>query len=124
MTIDQFAKRKHDWLNQVRRDRSLPPLAFHVAYSLAPYLNRDSGDAFPAQETIAADVDIEPRSVRRLVKQLMRGGHLVVTEAHGRGRSNLYRLLMKSRGNGPGFEDPETGTQLPLFKAQIQLPSA
>jgi hypothetical protein len=117
MTRDQFAKRKHDWLDQVRRDRSLPPMAFHVAYSLATYLNRDSGDAFPAQETIAADVDIEARSVRRLVEHLIRGGHLVVTEAHGRGRSNLYRPIMKSRGNGSGFEDPGTGNQLPLFEA-------
>jgi hypothetical protein len=102
---DDFTRRKFEWLDQVVADRSLTPLAFHVAYLLSGYLNRATGEAFPSQETLAKRLGLTARGVRKLVAQVSDGGHLEVLEAHGRGRMNIYRTIIKNRNSGSSLHD-------------------
>jgi hypothetical protein len=102
---DDFTRRKFEWLDQVAADRSLSPLAFHVAYLLSGYLNRATGEAFPSQETLAKRLGCTVRGVRKLVGQLVDGDHVEVLESHGRGRMNIYRTIMKNRNSGSSLHD-------------------
>jgi hypothetical protein len=39
------------FLDQVRRDRGLPGNAFKVAYAIAQYINRETREAWPSQDS-------------------------------------------------------------------------
>jgi Helix-turn-helix domain len=95
---DQFTRRKLDWLDQVHADRRVSDLAFRLAYAIGGYLNRNSGDAFPSQGTLARVIGRESRTVRNAAKELVACGHLAVTEGQGRGKTNLYRPILKDDG--------------------------
>jgi hypothetical protein len=70
---------------------TIPALALKLAYVLAfKYMNVEEQAAHPAQETLAADLNVEAvRTVQRLLDVLQPLG-LVVVPGHGPGRSSTY----------------------------------
>jgi hypothetical protein len=95
MAGDPFTSQIFAWLNRVLADRSLPPAAFKLAYAISQHINRHSRTAWPSQETLAAAIGVPEgehaaRTVRRLLKVLVDGGHLLTTRR--KQNSLLYRL--------------------------------
>ena len=69
---------------------SILPLALKLAYLIAfKYMNRESRVAFVAQETLARDLNVTDRHVRRLADILQPLG-LVVAPGLGRGKASTY----------------------------------
>lgn len=103
--MSDFGKLKSIWLDQVVADRTVSPLAFKVAYIVANrYLNRQSGEAWPTQETLARAVEVTPRAIRKALCLLIDGGHIDVTRARGRGGVNRYRLALNERNSSSSDE--------------------
>jgi hypothetical protein len=95
---DDFTRTKFLWLDQVATDPAVPASAFRFSYIIASkFLNRQTGDAYPSQETLAKLLGVSTsRAVRYLADHLVSGGHLEVTAAHGRGLTNRYRPVLKT----------------------------
>lgn len=66
------------WLQQVAVDHMLPPMARILAVALSKFVNQNTGDAWPKQETLAAALGISIRAVARNAAQLVGRGHLEV----------------------------------------------
>jgi hypothetical protein len=111
---DQFTRRKLDWLDQVHADLRVSDIAFRLAYAISGYLNRNRGDAFPSQETLAREIGREPRTIRNAAKLLVDCGHLAVTEGQGRGNTNLYRPVLKADGLAILIETRNDGSPIGL----------
>lgn len=92
---DGFARRRFEWLDQVASNSSVSAAAFRLAYAISHFVNGKTGDAWPSQSTLADRTGFTERGIRKLAEQLARGGHLVVTSAHGRKHSNRYRPIFK-----------------------------
>src|ERR1700674_3876739 len=94
MSSDDFTKRRFRWLDQVAADPAVTATGFVLAYRIAKFFNRETGDAWPAQPTLAAAMRMDTRSVRRLCDQLEAAGHLQVIASRGRGHSCRYRPIL------------------------------
>jgi hypothetical protein len=75
---DNFTRRVFDWLQQIAADPGLSGLANRVAIKLTAFFNRDSGEAWPRQETLASSLGVSPRGVRKALDSLVTCGHLQV----------------------------------------------
>lgn len=113
--MSDFGKLRNIWLDQVVADRTVSPLAFKVAYIVANrYLNRQSGEAWPTQETLARAVEVTPRAIRKALGLLIDGGHISVTRARGRAAVNRYRLAINERNDSSSneaFEGNDSSSQ-------------
>ena len=70
----------------------VPHAAFKLGWLIAyRYMNRESGTARPAQETLARDLNVSVRTVQRLIDMLQPLG-LVVVPGHGPNRASTYWL--------------------------------
>lgn len=90
-----FAREKFLWLDQVRRDPELTPLAFLLAYVLADLVNERDGYAWPGIAHLAAECHVTEKGVKRVIRSLVERGHLSVEFGIGRGRTNRYRWIIK-----------------------------
>src|SRR5262245_43667024 len=104
---DTFTRDKFRWLDQVATDVQVSPLAFRLAYIVASYVNRKSGDAWPCQDTLAKALGIGARAVRKLATELVAHGHVQVTISRGRGNSNRYRPVVKNRNSRSAISEEE-----------------
>jgi hypothetical protein len=109
MAADDFTKRKFTWLDQVVADLSISPSAFRLTFILASrFVNRETGDGWPSQETLGQLVGITPRGIRKLVDQLISRGHLAVIRGHGPGNSSRYRPILKQQDDDSPAEERQT----------------
>ena len=94
-----------DWLNRVKADAELSPVAFMVAFEIGQHFNsRHGGAAWPGLETIARSIGVGKTTVIRTVRQLRERGHLTVEPGRaGRGHSNRYRMA-KTKIKGPSVD--------------------
>jgi hypothetical protein len=90
-----FARRRFEWLDQVCADRGVRAAVFQLAYAISGFVNRETGDAWPSQETLAKHLGLSVRGVRKLTDVLGGRGHLEITESRGRGHSTRYRPILK-----------------------------
>jgi hypothetical protein len=90
-----FAREKFLWLDQVRRDPELTPLAFMLAYVLADLVNEREGCAWPGIAHLAAECRVTGKGVKKVIRSLAAHGHLCVEVGVGRGRTNRYRWIIK-----------------------------
>lgn len=74
--------------------------ALLVSLKLADYAD-DEGWSWPAMSTLGKQTGLAPRSVRRILRQMEKGGLLVVEKRSGRGRVNRYQMQLA------GFEAAE-----------------
>jgi Helix-turn-helix domain len=105
------------WLDQIRSDRELPPVAFLVAYEIGQHFNaRYGGAAWPSSLTIANNIGVGKATVIRVVRQLRERGHLTVEPGRaggppGRGHSNRYRMSkLSKKGSSANPLEPEKGS--------------
>jgi hypothetical protein len=98
---DQLAVAIEAWLDRVRRDRSLLPNAFHVAYEISLHFNRDhfneTGEllAWPAVDTIKTGTALGRNTALRMLDALTDAGHLAKAPGLGRSNNNHYRGLFE-----------------------------
>jgi hypothetical protein len=90
-----FAREKFLWLNQVRADPELTPLAFMLAYVLADLVNEREGCAWPGITYLAAECRVTEKGIKKVIRSLVERGHLHVEVGVGRGRTNRYRWIIK-----------------------------
>ena len=90
-----FAREKFVWLNQVRSDPELTPLAFMLAYVLADLVNEREGCAWPGIVHLAAQCHVTGKGIKKVIRSLVVRGHLSVEAGVGRGRTNRYRWIIK-----------------------------
>lgn len=108
MAGDAFTAQIFAWLNRVAADRSLPAAAFKLAYAISQYVNRETGKAWPSQETLACKIGFDagdlagPRQVRRLLKVLVERRYLLTTR---RKHQSLVYELIQERTNMTGLAD-------------------
>jgi hypothetical protein len=90
-----FAREKFVWLDQVRADAELTPLAFMLAYVLANLVNDRKGYAWPSVARLAAECHVTENGVKKVIRYLVERGHLSVELGTGRGKTNHYRWILK-----------------------------
>ena len=73
--------------DNLRHDGSLTATARLVGLEIFSFVNKVSGTAWPAEETIADRLGITARTVRTAIKQLKAAGYISVVR---RDRSNMY----------------------------------
>jgi hypothetical protein len=83
------------WLSQVARDDGLPPTAARLAIVLSSYVNRESGDAWPAVPTLARNLGVVENSVRKALRAMVAAGHLEIDAGGGRAATHRYRPVLK-----------------------------
>lgn len=98
-------RRRAEWLGRLSRDPEVSATAFRVAFIIGSHLNRETGLAWPAVPTIAAEACLSLSAAKRALAALVNGGHLVVETDRGRGRSNRYRIPA----------EPEKGSSVDCF---------
>ena len=121
-----FASEKFVWLNQVRSDPELTPLAFMLAYVLADLVNEREGYAWPGIAHLAAECHVTGKGVKKVIRSLVERGHLCVEVGVGRGQTNRYRWIVKSSearfvGNASQARD-NRGSPLSSRKDAPQVP--
>jgi predicted transcriptional regulator len=77
--------------NVVLRRTDISPAAKLTFARLLQYAGRD-GKAFPLQETLAAEIGLNRRSIRRQIRELVAVG-LIASDKRNRHESNAYRIL-------------------------------
>jgi hypothetical protein len=90
-----FFREKFVWLEQVRADPELTPLAFMLAYILADYVNEREGCAWPSIARLAAECRVTERGIQKTLRSLVERGHVNVELAKGRGKTNRYRWIVQ-----------------------------
>jgi hypothetical protein len=103
---DDFTKRQFLWLDQIADDPAVTAAGFLLAYKIAKHINRGTGEAWPSQPLLAAEVRLSVRSIRDLSDQLEAAGHLTVIASRGRGSSCRYRPILHAEPE-PDLTGPE-----------------
>jgi hypothetical protein len=113
----KFMRALFMWLQQIAADSSLPEGASRLAICLAGYVNQRSRDAWPTQETLATELSVNIRTVRRTITEMDERGHLEVV-SRGWHRSNSYRPIWKDRTVVPGLDTtrPDTSARSAALK--------
>src|SRR4029078_7818009 len=92
----QHARDLFAWLDQIALDNDLPSSAFKVAYVIGQHINRQTGEAFPGSDRIAARIAMSQATVIEMVRKLDANGHPGVDQGRaGRGHANRYRMILK-----------------------------
>jgi hypothetical protein len=89
---------KFIWLDQVRADPELTPLAFMLAYVLANLVHVQKGYAWPSIARLAAECRVTENGIKKVIRRLAERGHLSVELGTGRGKTNSYRWIIKDDG--------------------------
>ena len=95
--------------NAIMLDKGLSLAARVVGWYIADHVNTRRGYAWPSQDTIAADLGIGVRTVRRAVSQL--GGYFQITRR--RRRANEYRPLTGQTGRSRCLDRPNRAPKRP-----------
>jgi hypothetical protein len=85
---DNFNRQKMLWLNSVFFDPKVRASTCRIAYIIGDHLNRITGDAWPAQSTIARRMGTSSKTVYRGLKELEAKGRLKISRG---GRSGTLR---------------------------------
>ena len=118
-----FAREKFLWLEQVRADPELTPLAFMLAYVLGDLVNESQGFAWPSLARLAAECRVTERGVQKVIRRLVERGHLAVELGNGRGETNRYRWIVRNDGGSQGNANRRKERQGELVDAN-DLPAA
>jgi biotin operon repressor len=117
-----IAKQKFAWIDRIVLDRNVPHFACRVAVLISnKYLNRTSGDAWPSQSKLAADLGVCRRTIQYALDTLIETGHIAVQVS--RGRVNHYRPIFKAEDAQSGAQvDAQQAAQVELVGAQSDAP--
>lgn len=88
-----FLKRRQDWIFAYSSDRALNLTDTRVISILLAFMNSETEDAWPEQQTIADLIDVERNKVTTSIGKLERLGYLIVDRS---GDSNRYSMAIPS----------------------------
>jgi DNA-binding transcriptional MocR family regulator len=117
--MKKFTTWKLDLLDRMSADPRLSGSDFRVGYRFLHYMDSATGDCFPRQETIAADLGLTDRTVRSALANLRACGWLEIEERpllKGRGKSNLYHFQDATTGSTVPVNGATTGNSAPDFR--------
>jgi hypothetical protein len=115
LDVHNFIAEKLRWQQQVLHDPRLSPTAKVIGCQLMHDLNVSKRGAWRSQADCAKLLNINVRTVRRCMAELVAGGHLLTTPSAGRGHAILYEALLKA-GIMPAIPDEKAGN-LSAFSA-------
>lgn len=103
--IDLQARREKmradfDVLDRAAADPAISATAFKLLYVIRSFINRETGVAWPTQQTLADRTGVKVRMIRMLSKALVDGGYLNIEAGCGRGSASRYRLQTRQRSAG------------------------
>jgi hypothetical protein len=114
----ELARDVFAWQEQIHTDRETIPNAkpisafdFRLAYAITQYTNKHSRKAWPKQETLAADLGVDVRTVGRGIANLVKRGHLNVTR-RGREQSAIYRMILQDKTSVSGHDEVRQDTDV------------
>jgi DNA-binding transcriptional MocR family regulator len=118
MTTKSFNAQKFAWIERIVQDRNVPHFACRVAVLIGTkYLNRTSGDAWPSQGHLAADMGVCRRTIQYALDALIATGHLAVQIS--RGCINHYRPIFETEdAQSDAQVDAQQGAQVERVDAQ------
>jgi hypothetical protein len=125
--MNDFVKRRMDWLAAVAADRKQRGLPLALAVVLAAkYFNSETGKAWPSAERLAEDLNTDRRNVRRALDQLVvtRWLRCERNRHRGPGRTNVYLMREKRGADAPlkgGSTRPLRGAYASV-KGGVQTP--
>ena len=96
---DDFVAGKLAWHQQIVRDPKVPTTAKALAGLILHDLNPIEGGSWRSQESMAANLGVTPRQLRRVLKILEDAGYLDVEHRKGRTRTNICRATVPSDGS-------------------------
>jgi hypothetical protein len=100
-----FARRA-EFYDRIVSDSGLSRAAIAVAWRLVNHINDETGECFPSVERLAAHLDINERTVRRGVDQLIAAGWFTKTR-RGRGGTRYYANYDETRAGMSAFSGEE-----------------
>lgn len=117
-----FARRA-EFYDRLVADAALSRNALAVAWRLVNHINDETGECFPSVERLAAQLNIDEKTVRRRVEELIARGWFTKT-ARGRGGSNYFPVYDRQpaapivrRARGQPFRSKETRAAPPGISA-------
>lgn len=96
MSGDTFTKDRLAWLDAIVAHPELDGAAFKLAYVISGLVNRRKGYAWPGLAYLAAAMDLNERSIRRLIEALVVHGFLGKIRRGDR-QTNSYRMVLTDR---------------------------
>jgi DNA-binding MarR family transcriptional regulator len=118
--VNDFVKRRMDWLAAVAADRKQRGLPLAVAVMLvAKYFNSETGKAWPGTERLAKDLNADRRNLRRVIDQLVASGYLrrERNRNRGSGHTNIYTMREKEGVRAPVSNEQQGGRTHPERRA-------
>lgn len=91
---------KWRWLDRVRLDPALPPLAFKIGYVIADLVDEERGFAWPSIARLMEETASGESGVKSARKALETHGYLNIKPSTGRGNACEYRLKMPIEKGG------------------------
>ena len=115
-----FVREKFVWLDQVRADPELTPLAFMLAYVIANLVNEREGFAWPSVARLASECRVTERGVQKVIARLVERGHLSVEHGNGRGETNRYRWIVRNQDSAQGIEESQKECRRPPYDGKAR----
>ncbi len=106
-----FARRA-EFYDRIVSDPGLSRAAIAVAWRLINHTNDQTGECFPSVERLAGHLDINERTVRRGVDQLVAAGWFTKTR-RGRGGTQYYANYDQNRAEVSAFSGEENRAGVP-----------
>ena len=121
-----IAKHKFAWIERILIDQEITHLAFRVAVLISKYLNLTSGDAWPSQPRLAADLGVTTRGIQKALDALVAAGYLAVEVSKGRSLTNRYRPIFEPENTNGGSsineQKDEQGFAITPSKTRTETP--
>ena len=115
-----FAREKFIWLDQVRADPELTPLAFMLAYVIANLVNEREGFAWPSVARLASECHVTKRGVQKVIARLVERGHLSVEHGNGRGETNRFSWIVRNQESVKGIEESRKERRQPPYDGKAR----
>ena len=115
-----FVREKFIWLDQVRADPELTPLAFMLAYVIANLVNEREGFAWPSVARLASECHVTERGVQKVIARLVERGHLSVEHGNGRGETNRFSWIVRNQESVKGIEESQKERRQPPYDGKAR----
>lgn len=95
---DEWRQQRWGWMESVRRDGSLSPMARLVADTLVlEYANRDTHRCDPSRRQLAEIHGCSEDTIKRVIKELIDAEWIVVLAGVGRGHNTQFGFLTRAK---------------------------
>lgn len=114
-------KLRVEWMDTMALDRDLPPMAFRVAGIIGYHFNKNSGETFLRQDTIARLAGKSERTVWTAIQQLEARGYLLIDRRDLGFRAKDGRRVCGGRGVANTYQPAFERSQLTATSSGTKL---